>query len=209
MEVRRLLGLLAGIAAAAALAPAALAAGGNYVFAGGTPFEHSQVRQALEASSFPWSLVPGPVVVHIGAYQVSEATPGAIWLDNSLLDEGEFSWGVVQHEYAHQVDFALLDAAGRAQLATVLGGTSWWSDGIGPHGSFTCERFASTLAWAYWPSAQNAMRPDGSQDEAGHVSPAAFRAALAAVLPQAVPTVRVLAADNGPTRPGRAHPKRG
>ena len=31
--------------------------------------------------------------------------PGQIWLDASLLDSGRFSWGVVQHEYAHQVDF--------------------------------------------------------------------------------------------------------
>jgi hypothetical protein len=192
MQLKRLIGLLAGIVAAVVLAPAALASGGNYTFDGGTPFEHSQVRQALNVSSFPWDVVPGPVVIHIGAYPVSEATPGAIWLDASLLNAGEFSWGVVQHEYAHQVDFSLLTAAARTQLSTVLGGTSWWSDGVGQHGAFSCERFASTLAWAYWPSADSAMRPDGSQDEAGHVSPTAFRAALTALLPQAAPVVRTL-----------------
>ncbi|HVS86057.1 MAG TPA: hypothetical protein VHD91_10530 [Gaiellaceae bacterium] len=203
---KRLAALFVPVAAAFALAPAALASGGHYVFDGGTSFERSQVTQALNASTFPWDIVPGTIVVHIGAFPISDADPGELWLDSSLLDSGEFSWGVVQHEYGHQVDFSLLTAADRTQLAALLGGSSWWNDGVGAHGDFTCERFASTLAWAYWPSRENVMEPQSSHDEAGHVSPAAFRAALAALVPQAIPTARVLQADKAPAQ---ASPKRG
>ena len=63
----RLLCLVSALALAAlALGTArAEAAGGNYVFDGGTQYEQQQVRQALAASSFNWSVVPGQVTVHI------------------------------------------------------------------------------------------------------------------------------------------------
>jgi hypothetical protein len=83
---------------------------------------------------------------------------------------------VVQHEFAHQLDFLLFDDADRAHLESILGGTSWWPGNEAAHGQLTCERFASTLAWAYWPSADNAMRPLAGSDEAGAMAPAAFRA---------------------------------
>ena len=82
----RLAPALALAAAALALAPVALASGGPYVFAGGTPAERSQVTQALQASSFPWDVVRQTVVVHIGRGVVSDATPGSLWLDADLLD---------------------------------------------------------------------------------------------------------------------------
>jgi hypothetical protein len=50
---------------AVALTPTALASGGHYVFAGGTPGEQKQVTQALDASSFDWNLVPLQVTIHI------------------------------------------------------------------------------------------------------------------------------------------------
>jgi len=148
--------------AALALSGVAQAAGGNYVFDGGTPKEQAQVRSALNASAFNWSLVPAQITVHIApGLGTSDASPGELWLDSALLDSGVFSWGVVQHEYAHQVDFFLLDDAKRAALAPELGGQSWWRGAGAPlgHGQLTCERFASTLAWAYWPSARNSMKP--------------------------------------------------
>jgi hypothetical protein len=166
--------LLLPFLAALALAPSALAAGGTYVFDGGTRAEQGQVRAALNASSFDWSLVPGPVVIHIGAGEGPHAVAGQIWLDASLLDAGRFSWGVVQHEYAHQVDFALLTDGLRARLHPLLGGTTWWG---AQHAQIDCERFADAVAWAYWPSRDNVMRPPASFD------PAAFRAALAALVP--------------------------
>jgi len=184
---KRLAVLLVPLAAALALAPTALSAGGRYTFVGGNAVERSQVVQALNASSFPWDIIPGTIVVHVEPRPISEATPGAVWLDNSLLDSGDFSWGVIQHEFAHQVDFALLDPGTRLQLGALLGGVSWWNDGIHDHGSFASERFASEIAWAYWPSTDNCLRPASANDEAGHVPPALFRAALVALLPQATP----------------------
>jgi hypothetical protein len=167
------------------------AAGGNYTLDGGTGLQQKQVVRALNASAFPWSIVPGPVVVHIRRGTDSYATPGHIWLDADLLDSGVFSWGVVQHEYAHQVDFLLLDADKRGQLAG-LGGTAWWAAGAAAaapngalaHAELTSERFASKLAWSYWPSSRNSMRPTSSNDESAAMAPAPFRALLGRVLSQ-------------------------
>lgn len=171
------------------------AGGGSYVVAGGTAAERQQVRDALQASSFDWSLVPGPVTIHIGSYADQEAAPGQIFLDARLLDSGSFAWGVVQHEYAHQVDFAVLDDAARARIGAALG-TSTWCYGatqLLPHDQYGCERFASTLAWAYWPSPDNCMQPATLGVESGALAPAAFRALLLSVLgPAAQPPARLL-----------------
>ena len=182
----------------AALAPIALAiaialfacgraeaAGGNYVFQGGTPAQQSQVRQALNASSFDWNLVPGQITIVISPTPTSEAVPGKVFLDPRLLDSGEFAWGVVQHEYAHQVDFALLNDATRARLNSALGGNVWcYADSATQlmHEQYGCERFASTLAWAYWQSPSNCMKPSAVAGESAGMSPAAFRALLTSVL---------------------------
>jgi hypothetical protein len=163
-------------AAGLVLAPGALARGGSYTFDGGTRAERAQARAALDASAFDFSLVPGTVQIHIVRGVVPEATPGQIWLDASLLDTGRFSWGVVQHEYGHQVDFALLDDDARSELQALLGGTAWCSGA--PHGELACERFADLISWAYWPSADNVMGADS-----GRVTATAFRAALARILP--------------------------
>ena len=178
---RRLLIQLCVAATVLAIAPAAFASGGHYVFDGGSQPQQAQVTAALNVSSFPWSIVPGPVVIHIQRGIASSAAPNQIWLDANLLDAGRFAWGVVQHEYAHQVDFALLDSATRAQLHTILGGTAW--SGPEGHSTLDCERFADLVSWAYWGSADNVMKPLSAQDEGGQVTPTVFRAALAAILP--------------------------
>jgi hypothetical protein len=164
-----------------ALAPAAQAAGGRYVFDGGTRAQRGQVTSALRASSFDWNLVPGRIVIHIGKGVSSHAVAGQIWLDGGLLGTGRFSWGVVQHEYAHQVDFELLTDAMRAQLQPLLQDTAWWGS-IDQHAQLGCERFADLLAWAYWQSPANVMMPSSATDEGGQISPGAFRAELTAVL---------------------------
>jgi hypothetical protein len=177
---RVVLGLVVGVLAAAG--PAA-ASGGRYVFAGGTPAERSQVRAALDASRFDWDLVRAQVTIHIAPGFGSSALPGHVFLDADLLDAGSFAWGVVQHEYAHQVDFFLLDDARRARLAAALGGAAWWQTQPAlPHAELTSERFASTLAWAYWPSRDNSMRPESGDDEAAAMAPAAFRTLLSGLL---------------------------
>lgn len=181
--------LLLPFVCALALAPAAYAQGGDYVVDGGTRAEQAQVKAALAASSFDFSIVPGTVAVHVQRGIAPYSTPGQVFLDGGLLDTGRLSWGVVQHEYAHQVDFSVLDAAGRARLQAALGGASWCSGAA--HAELACERFADLVSWAYWPSADNVMKPSGPEDEGGQISPAAFRALLAQVLP--APPVRVTA----------------
>jgi len=174
----------------------ALAGGGDYTFAGGTATQQGQVKAALNASSFNWSLVPTQIVIHIAPGIPSEATVGNIWLDSNLLNTGMFSWGVVQHEYAHQVDFFLLDDEKRQVLNTVLGGSDWCYSVPGlAHAQYGCERFASTLAWAYWPNAANSMRPSSAKDESGAVGPLKFRQLMGMMIgaPTAAPPTAITA----------------
>ena len=155
----------------------------SLAFTGGSTTERSQVTRALAASSFDWSILPTRVTVHIGRDFDSEAAPGEVWLNANVLDAGRFSWGVVQHEFAHQVDFQLLNADTRAGFALLLGGSAWCGETLAfAHGDYGCERFASTLAWSYWPSLSNCMKPTSASDESAAMAPAAFRAALAEAL---------------------------
>src|SRR5436190_13467573 len=115
----------------------ARAGGGHYTLVGGTRAERHTVVSALEASSFDWSLVPPRVTIEIVRGLDSQAIPGRIWLDADLLDAGTFSWGVVQHEYAHQVDYALLDDPLRARLLPLLGGSAWcYAGAVTAHGEY-------------------------------------------------------------------------
>lgn len=223
---RSLLAALAALVTALSLAGGAEAAGGSYSFVGGTPAQRQQVRAALEASSFPWGIVPGTVVVEIAPGVASQAVPGWIRLDAGLLDSGVFSWGIVQHEYAHQVDFLVLAPAARAVLARELGGTAWcWADRADlAHDAYGCERFASVLAWAYWRSPDNALAPEGPGSESAALAPGRFKALLgrllagdipapatgaapapaAAAAPGAVPTARPATAAEPAATPARA-----
>jgi hypothetical protein len=152
-------------------------AGGDYVLDGGTKAQRQTVTAALAASSFDWSVVPGPITIHIVRGQPSRSIPHEIWLDANLLDAGTFAWGVVQHEYAHQVDYLLFDDATRANLLKRLGGRDWcYSVPDLPHNAYGCERFASTLAWSFWQSPDNCMRPAAHRDESSAMQPKKFRA---------------------------------
>ncbi len=182
--MRRVPVVAAAALAALALVPSALAAGGDYAIDGGTAPEQAQVRAALDASTFDWSLVPAHVQVHVvpGAYP--HATPGEIWLDPALLDAGVFSWAVVQDEYAHQIDFFLLSDGDRRALMSALHAPVWChADDPGrAHGAYGCERFTSTFVWSYWQSASNAYRPRSAGDESASLPPAKFRALLGSLL---------------------------
>jgi hypothetical protein len=181
--MKRLLVTLVSTLAFGLLAQSALAGGGSYTFAGGTARQEATVHSALEASSFNWSLIPSTITVHIGTYGDSYSVYGNVYLDAGLVDSGRFSWGVIQHEFAHQVDFFLLDDTKRAELNTLLGGKDWCYSIAGlKHSDYGCERFASELAWAYWPSADNSMRPTSAEDEAGALPVVQFRALLAELL---------------------------
>ena len=186
--MRRRLCIVLLLLPAAALWPTAATAA--YWVDGGTPAEQATVRAGLAASLFPWQIVPAQVRIHIRPGVLSHAVPGEIWLDSDLLDAGRFSWAVIQHEFAHQVDFFLLNDASRAELAASLGGVSWWSstryalapDGSLAHGQLTAERFASTLTWAYWPCRANVLRPESPTDESAALPPSQFRALLGSLL---------------------------
>jgi hypothetical protein len=169
--------------AALALTGQAQAAGGDYVFDGGTAKQRTQVKAALNASSFNWSLVSAKITIHIAPVGRSYSTRGEIWLDVKLLDAGRFSWATVQDEYSHQVDFYLFDAATRSRLNTLLGGKDWCYGIWGlMHGEYGCERFSSTLVWAYWPSRDNAYKPESKRSESASMAPARFRALMKEVV---------------------------
>jgi hypothetical protein len=152
------------IALAAFLVPAkAQAGGGAYVFSGGSEAARAEVRAALEASSFDWDLVSATVTVRIANCGCAGSSPGLIVLDENLLTAAPYgrayTWAILQHEYAHQVwDFALDDGA-RALLRARLGAADLCYERSGlPHDAHACERFADTLAWAYWPHQENPTR---------------------------------------------------
>jgi hypothetical protein len=156
----------------------AQAASGGYVFDGGSAREQATVRSALAASAFDWNLVPGRVTIHITRAGGCASSKGQIWLDSATLSTGRASWGVIQHGYAHQVDFFLFNRAIRTSLNAALHGRSWWPGRryLG-HSQYGAERFASTLAWAYWPSRHNALIRH-ARAEATAMPPARFRRLL-------------------------------
>ena len=183
--MRALLALLVAAVAAGACVSSAAGSGGNYEFDGGTASERRQVVAALDASTFDWGAIRSRVTIHIADDVETQAGRGEIWLNSGLLGGGRFAWGLIQHEFAHEVDYFLLDEAARETLASALGATAWCYEVSGlRHDQYGCERFASNLAWAYWPSKDNCLRPLTRADEAGSLPPARFRALLARLLPQ-------------------------
>lgn len=192
--------LILAICSTFAFAPPALASGGSYVFSGGTPSQQATVSAALEASSFDWGLIQHTIDIHIGPYAGdSYSAYGNVYLDQTLLDAGRFSWGVVQHEMGHQVDFFLLDDAKRARLLKLLGGKDWCYGTPGlRHSDHGCERFASELAWAFWQSPDNTMRPTSASDESAAMPVALFRSVLSELI--GAPSVSSSATASTPPR---------
>jgi len=153
----------------------------GYSFDGGTARERATVRAALAASGFDWRAVPAEVTIHVIPGGGCSAVPGQIWLGSEMLAHGRDAWGVVQHEYGHEVDYFLLGSRVRARLESLLGGKTWWPDGRFRHSEYGAERFASTLSYAYWPSPHNVLLRD-ARAEARAMSPARFRRALGRIL---------------------------
>jgi len=58
---------------------------------------------------------------------------------------------------------------------------------IEQHAQLGCERFADLLAWAYWQSPDNVMQASSTTDGGGQIPPAAFRAALRALIQSTAP----------------------
>ena len=122
MLSRRFLLSLTVALAALAFTGQALAAGGRYAVDGGTTFERAQVRSALAASSFPWSVVHVRVRIHVRPGAVTRSVPGEIWVDAKLLDAGPYSWAYVQHEYAPPGRFLLAPRLGSRAAEQ----NAWW-----------------------------------------------------------------------------------
>ena len=96
-------------------------------------------------------------------------------------------------EYAHQVDFLVLDPLRRSILQQRLGANAWCYEVAGlDHGAYGCERFSSMVAWAYWPSRENPYRPDSDRDESAAMPAHEFRQLLTALVgvPSALTTRR-------------------
>jgi hypothetical protein len=181
--MRRFLITLWSVLAFGVGAHGALAAPARIAFDGGTPSEQATVRAALAASSFDWSVLPQVVTVHVGSYGDSYSTPGDVFVDAQLLDSQRFAWGVVQHEFGHQVDFLLLDDAKRAILQKALGAKDWCYGVEGlAHSDYGCERFASELSWAYWQSPDNSMQPSACGGESAGMPVTDFRALVTQLL---------------------------
>jgi hypothetical protein len=181
--VQMFLRFAATVAIALVLPATALAGGGNYAFDGATPAERATVRAALNASAFDWDIVPQRVTIHVGEVGTSHARPGHIWLDRGLLAAGRFAWATVMDEYAHQVDFTVLDPLRRSILQQQLGASAWCYEIAGlDHGSYGCERFSSMVAWAYWPSKENSYRPESPADESAAMPAHEFRQLLSTLV---------------------------
>jgi hypothetical protein len=132
---------------------------------GGSDAARAEVIAALDASAFDWSVIGRPVTVQIFDCGCAGSRPDVVVLDETLLASSPYgraySWGIVQHEFAHQVWWYALDDARRSELQTVLGGTDLCYEQPGlPHDAHACELFASTLGWAYWPVAGNPMQAE-------------------------------------------------
>ena len=181
--------LLAIVAAAFFFAGGAnaLAAGGNYVFAGGSLAARAQVQAALDRSAFDWDVVPGQVTIRITSCGCAGSRPGEIVLDEGQLTSSPFGsryvWGIVQHEYAHQVDFLVLDESDRDRFSRRYGAGAWCYEVGGlDHDAYGCERLATLVAWAYWRSPANAQRPDWRPEGAPRLRRHRLRAFVARLL---------------------------
>jgi hypothetical protein len=86
-----------------------------------------------------------------------------------------------------------LDDEQRSELKGVLGGSDLCYEQPGlPHDAHACERFASTLAWAYWPVAGNPTEPEKA------MGGRAFRRLLGGMLGFRVDFRRVATLRRGP-----------
>jgi hypothetical protein len=164
VAARRLLLVLATSVAFFASAGDALAVGGNYVIEGGSPEAQAQVRAALDRSAFDWDVVPAQVTIRITNCGCAGSRPGEFILDENVLTNSpygpRYAWGIVQDEYAHQVDFFVLDSGDRRTLLRRIGGKAWCYEVAGlAHDSYGCERFSTLVAWAYWRSPENVRTP--------------------------------------------------
>ena len=135
-----------------------------------------------EASSFDWSLIPGTITVHIGGLRrlVLGLRATSTWTPPSL-DSGRFAWGVVQHEFAPPGRLLPLRrrASGHScsqcarRQGLVLSVPSL--DAL----RLRLRALRLELAWAYWQSPDNVMKPQKTERRVAASCPCAQFRALA------------------------------
>jgi hypothetical protein len=177
---------LAALLASLALAGTAQAAGGSYMLEGGSPEAQETVRAALNASAFDFNRVPAQITIRISDCGCAGARPGLIVLDEAVLTDtslgDRYSWALIQHEYAHQIDYFLFEDADRAAVRKALGGRDWCYEKAGlAHDAHACERFADVFAWAFWPARKNILRSDAKTFASGQ-TPTQLRAFVNSLL---------------------------
>jgi hypothetical protein len=88
-------------------------------------------------------LLPGRAAAAGGHYSIDGGTVAERGQVRAALEASTFDWNVVPET-----------------VAIHIRRSSWCSGGEAiAHDDNTCERFATAVAWAYWPSAQNAFNP--------------------------------------------------
>ena len=181
--MRRFLLLVVSIASLA-LPAGAFARGGDYAFQGGTTAQHSQVRAALAASTFNWSAVPTRVTIHIkqghSHRRRRRATSGSTLGSSAPAALPGPRSRTNTHTRSTSPASTLRRAiASPASSARATGATA---SPASHHAEYGCERFASTLVWAFWPSKDNAYRPTSSRDESAAMPPQQFRTLVTGLL---------------------------
>ena len=159
---RRYLILVAALFAL--LLPAdAKASGGSYTFSGGSEAARTEVRNALDASAFDWSLVPQTISIQI--------------VDCGCAGPVRGSSSSTRRCSSRRRTAAPIPGASSSTSTPTRSGGSLWTMSSGrfsrtgwaaptfryerpglSHDDHACERFASTLAWACWPVAGNPMQ---------------------------------------------------
>ena len=159
-----------------------------------------EAAQKIEASQPQVALLdlrmPGLSGIEV-ARRVGRSSPGTAVIlytafgDRALLtealDAGARGFVLKEAPLAEVVRAVELVASGRTYvdpvLAERLGGAAWCYEVPGlAHGAYGCERFSSMVAWAYWPSPDNAYRPRGPSDESATLPADEFRALLDGLL---------------------------
>jgi hypothetical protein len=160
----RLVRLLAGVLTAALLAaPAAQSA---VVFKGFSAKRAHLLRSDLGKSSFPFSALLDVVVkpgdLPKGALGLATSN-GVVVLDEEVFVSPEVRTFALLHELSHQIDYQLMDDAGRGRFyeAAGFGAASDvtgyadhdWYDGKLVHAQIPAEQFASAVPLVVWPVA--------------------------------------------------------
>jgi hypothetical protein len=159
------------------------------------------MRTPLAVAVAAVALVAVPTARGGGHYVLDGGTAAERHGVVAALEASSFDWSLVPGQTTIHIvrgaDYTLLDDELRARFLKLLGAHEWCYESVEAlaHGNYGCERFASTLAWSYWQSPENSMRPTSPTDESAAVSPRRFRAALDSALRRG--TVRTVARVSG------------